>query len=86
MRSFVDSVQMKLLASPLTTMIFRVDDKMFVGPHFYRKPSKATVTLELDKSGWFFGEYDREFSRLWDAANDVSLDGSKNEANNAGTP
>ena len=61
----IDNIKLKYLDSPLTTMIFRIDDIMFIGPHFYRKPSKSTLTLEIDKNGWLFEEYEKEFERMW---------------------
>jgi hypothetical protein len=60
-----ESIQLRMIASPLTTMIFRIDDIMFVGPHFYKRPSKSTLTFELNKNGWLFEEYEKEFEKLW---------------------
>ena len=54
----IENIKLKQIDSPLTTMIFRIDDTMFIGPHFHKKPSKSTVTLELDKNGWMFEEYE----------------------------
>ena len=59
------NIKLKQIDSPLTTMIFRIDDAMFVGPHFYKKPSKSTLTIELDKNGWLYEEYEKEFEKLW---------------------
>jgi hypothetical protein len=53
-------------------MLFRIDDTMYVGPHFFGKPSKGTVTLELEKSGWLFKEFEAEFNRMWDASSAVA--------------
>jgi hypothetical protein len=61
----IENIKLRQINSPLTTMIFRIDDTMFVGPHFYKKPSKSTVTLELDKNGWLYEEYEKEFEKLW---------------------
>jgi len=60
-----DNIQIKIIDAPLTTMIFRIDDVMFVGPHFHKKYSKSTLTLELSDHGWIFKEYEKEFERLW---------------------
>jgi len=67
----VDNIKVKEISSPLTTMIFRIDDTMFVGPHFYKKPSKSTLTVELDKDGWLYQEYEKEFEKLWQDASDL---------------
>ncbi len=66
--STYDRVEIRQIDEPLTTMIFRVDDAMFVGPHLHRKPSKSTLTLELAREGWLFAEYEREFDSLWNDA------------------
>lgn len=60
-----DNVELRKIDSPLTTMIFKIDTVMFIGPHFHKKPSKSTVTLELNKDGWLYLEYQDEFERLW---------------------
>ena len=59
------NIEIRQISTPLTTMIFRIDDIMFIGPHFYKKTSKSTITVELKKKGWVFEEYEREFERLW---------------------
>jgi hypothetical protein len=63
-----DNVKLRQLDSPLSTMIFRIDNVMFAGPHFHKKPSKSTLTLELNHAGRLFDEYDKEFTRLWDSS------------------
>jgi hypothetical protein len=60
--------ELRCINSPLTTMIFRVDTVMFIGPHFYKKSSKSTLTFELNQNGWLFDEYEKEFARLWNGA------------------
>lgn len=64
----IDNVEIKKISTPLTTMIFRIDNVMFVGPHLYKKSSKATLTLEISKNGWLFEQYQEEFERLWNDA------------------
>jgi hypothetical protein len=64
----IENIKLRQINSPLTTMIFRIDDTIFVGPHFYKRPSKSTVTLELDKNGWMYEEYEKEFEKLWSDA------------------
>jgi hypothetical protein len=63
--SDIENVQMKKISSPLSTMIFRIDDVMFIGPHFYKKTSKSTITYELNNKGKLFAEYQNEFERMW---------------------
>lgn len=64
------NIEIKKISTPLTTMIFRIDDTLFVGPHLYKKPSKSTVTMELSNKGWLFNEYIQEFERLWNDGSD----------------
>ena len=73
-KKFADykNIEIRLIDTPLTTMIFRIDDVMFVGPHFYKKPSKSTITFELNQKGWVFREFEREFERLWNDARVIS--------------
>ncbi len=61
----IDNIKIKKISTPLTTMIYRIDDILFIGPHFYKKSSKSTVTYEINKQGWIFNEYLEEFERLW---------------------
>ena len=67
----VKNIKLRQINSALTTMIFRIDDTMFVGPHLYKKPSKSTLTLELDKNGWLYEEYEKEFEKLWGDATEL---------------
>jgi hypothetical protein len=66
------NVEIRMIDSCLTTMLFRIDENMYVGPHFYGKPSKGTVTLELGSSGWLFREFDAEFGRMWNGSTAVA--------------
>jgi len=63
-RSF-KNINIKQINTPLTTMIFKIDNVMFVGPHFYKKPSKSTLTIELNRDGWLYEEFEKEFEKLW---------------------
>ena len=66
-------VEVKFFSAPLSTMIFRIDNVMFVGPHFYGAQSKATLTQELRKDCWLFDEYQMEFDRMWDDSVTVNI-------------
>jgi hypothetical protein len=58
--------ELRIVDTWLTSMIFRIDDAMYVGPHLFERPSKSTLTFELDAMGWLFVEFEREFGRLWE--------------------
>jgi len=66
-----DNVEIRLIDFPLSSMIFRIDDALFVGPHFYKKQSKATLTMELKRNKWMYDEYQKEFDRIWDDAKPI---------------
>lgn len=61
----ISNIRCKGIKAPLTTMIFRIDKTLFVGPHLYKKPSKATLTMELNEGGWLYEIYRKEFEDLW---------------------
>lgn len=69
----VNHVEIKVIDVPLSSMIYRIDEVMFIGPHFYRKQSKSTLTIELKKSKWLFDEYQQEFNRMWNDATHIEL-------------
>lgn len=69
----IDSVEIKQIKLPLSSMIFRIDNVMFIGPHFYKKQSKSTLTIELSKEQWLFTEYQDEFNRMWEDAKSIKI-------------
>jgi hypothetical protein len=60
-------IQVRTTNHALPTMVFRMDDAMFVGPYFSHESSAVTATMELRGSGWLFAEYEAEFEALWKA-------------------
>lgn len=59
------NIEIRKIDVPIGTMIYRIDDIIFVGPHLYKRGSTSTVTLETDNRGWLFREYEKEFENLW---------------------
>ena len=68
-----EGVEARAYPGGLTTMVFRIDERMFVGPQFLSAASKATVTLEADRHGdsWLFQAYEREFEAMWSKASTI---------------
>lgn len=66
------NVEIKLIDVPLSSMIFRIDKVMFVGPHFYKRQSSATLTKELSHGKWLFTAYQSEFDRMWEDASNFN--------------
>ena len=59
------NIEIRVIDIPLGHMIYRIDDVMYVGPYFYKKNSKSTNTIRLNKEGWLFKEYQYEFDSMW---------------------
>ena len=72
--SGVPNIEVRLLRTPLTTMVFRLDGTMFIGPQLMSVPSKGTPTFELraDRGAWLFSAYEREFEELWNESRPVN--------------
>jgi hypothetical protein len=70
----IRNAEVRLLDGDLTTMIFRIDNTMFVGPQFISKASRSTVTFELEKAEgkWLFDQFEREFEAMWTTARQVN--------------
>jgi hypothetical protein len=64
------NVEIHLLDGDLTTMVFRIDNTMFVGPQFISKASRSTATFELQKAeeAWLFEQFEQEFEAMWKTA------------------
>jgi hypothetical protein len=64
------NVEIRLLPGDLTTMVFRLDNTMFVGPQFTSRPSRSTATLEIveQRNAWLFHQYEQEFDTMWNRA------------------
>ena len=71
--AFSSNVEIRVIDSELTTMVFRLDNVMFVGPQFLSSPSRATVTMEIHKGqeAWLFRAYEAEFQKMWEAARPI---------------
>ncbi len=61
-----ENIKIRFISIPICNMVFRIDDDMFVGPHFYKQTSKSTLTIQLSKHGWLFDKYKTEFDQIWD--------------------
>ena len=65
-------IQIRAITHAPPSMMFRIDDVLFVGPFFSHEPSAATSTLKLAAGGWLYAEYMAEFGKLWDEAKPLS--------------
>ena len=61
----VPGVEIRMIDCALSTMIYRIDDIMYVGPQFVKEPSSATFTMRLKRGGWVFDTFQDEFDKLW---------------------
>lgn len=60
----LNGVEIYTINFALSTMIFRIDDVMYIGPHFVKEASKTCLTMKLDSKGWAFNEFQREFDTI----------------------
>lgn len=58
-------IQIKYYNAVSSTMIFRIDNVMFVGPYFHKIPSRTTITFKIENDTEIFNQYDRHFNELW---------------------
>lgn len=62
------NIEIKTLSHPFGHMIYRIDDTMFIGPYLYKRSSKSTYTVKLNKDGYLFATYQQEFDQMWQDA------------------
>lgn len=60
----LDGVEIYTIDFALSTMIFRIDNTMYVGPHFVKEASKTSLTFKLEGSGIAFQQFQDEFETL----------------------
>ena len=67
------NVEIRLYEGDLTTMIFRLDGTMFVGPEFISRASRSSMTFEVvdRKHAWLFHQFEQEFDAMWGRAKAV---------------
>lgn len=68
----IPRVEIRVIDCALSTMIYRIDDVMYVGPQFVKEASKASFTMRIKRGGWVFSEYQEEFNKLWALGDDVT--------------
>lgn len=61
------NVSIRVLNGALSTMVFRLDNVMFVGPQFISRSSRGSTTFEIEKRkhSWLFDAYELEFEEMW---------------------
>jgi hypothetical protein len=57
-------IQMKYYRATPSTMIFRIDDTMFVGPYLYKRCNRNVCTFRLEK-GELFNQFEEHFEKVW---------------------
>lgn len=58
-------IQIKRYNAVPSTMIFRIDDIMFVGPYLHKLPSRTTITFKIESNTELFKQYETHFNELW---------------------
>ena len=70
----LNGVELYTIPFALSTMIFRIDNIMYVGPHFVKEASKTSLTFKLDSSGRAFQQFQDEFEALIQKGKRIPLD------------
>lgn len=60
-----EKVQIKCYNAVPSTMIFRIDSIMFVGPYLHKTPSRNTITYKIEMDTEMFKQYEKHFNDLW---------------------
>lgn len=60
----ISNIEIYLIDYALSTAIFRIDNSIFVGPHFIKSASKSTITMKYNANTWGFDEYTSEFEAM----------------------
>lgn len=58
-------IQLKYYDVIPSTMIFRIDNIMFIGPYLHQVPSRNTITFKAEKNTKIFKQYIEHFDKLW---------------------
>jgi hypothetical protein len=58
-------IEIKYYKSTPSTMIFRIDDTMYIGPYLHKRISRKTCTFRLRKGSELFRQYEAHFEQLW---------------------
>ncbi|MDP3065319.1 MAG: hypothetical protein Q8N08_01135 [Methanobacteriaceae archaeon] len=58
-------IQIKRYNAVPSTMIFRIDDIMFVGPYLHNLPSRTTITFKIENNTELFKQFENHFNELW---------------------
>lgn len=60
-----EKIQIKCYNAVPSTMVFRIDNIMFVGPYFHKIPSRTTITYKIEIDTECFNQYEKHFDQLW---------------------
>lgn len=60
-----NKIQIKCYNAVPSTMIFRMDNIMFVGPYLHKIPSRNTITYKIEADTEIFKQYEKHFNDLW---------------------
>lgn len=60
-----EKIRIKFYNAVPSTMIFRIDDVMFVGPYLHKISSRTTITFKIEGDTEIFKQYEKHFNDLW---------------------
>ena len=60
-----EKIKIKCYNALPSTMIFRIDDTMFIGPYLHKRLSRTTITYKIEGGTEIFKQYENHFGDLW---------------------
>ena len=60
-----NKIQLKCYDAVPSTMIFRMDNIMFIGPYLHKISSRNTITYKIEGDTEIFKQYEKHFNDLW---------------------
>ena len=60
-----NKIQLKFYNAVPSTMIFRIDNIMFIGPYLHKISSRSTITYKIESDTEIFKQYEKHFNDLW---------------------
>jgi hypothetical protein len=60
-----NKISLKCYNAVPSTMIFRIDNIMFIGPYLHKISSRNTITYKVESDTEIFKQYEKHFNDLW---------------------
>lgn len=64
-KGYKGKIEVKGYSCMTLDFYWRIDDDIYIGPYWYKRPSQVTITYKFKKSGKCFATYAEYFEQLW---------------------